>query len=212
MIFVADSKMIRSQRFLLIDGFTLLGLCFVSLLGDCLCFGRPSRLYVLSNSYLRAVTDNFTHGLVSVFATCFLFGWTRRLLLIIAFIAGSFVDIDHFIEVRSLSLHRALHDQPQGRPFLHNSLLLLVINLVVFACEYFLYRSQLTYYSIIFFLGWSTHHLRDAQRRGLTFLPFGETPPIDYYLPLMCFVLVIMKLFHMFFFITHSTSVDSSIV
>jgi hypothetical protein len=184
----------------------------ISLLGDCLCFGRPLSVYILSNSYLRALTDNFTHGLVSVLATCFLFGWTRRELLILAFLAGSFVDIDHFIEVRSLSLHRALYDQPRNRPFLHNSLLLLIISLMMFAAEYFLCRSEQISYSMIFFLGWSTHHLRDAQRRGLTFLPLGETSPIDYYLPIMCFVLITMKLFHLLFFKKDSIAVNFSIV
>lgn len=204
--------MILTHRMLLIDGLTLLGLCLVSLFGDCLCFGRPFSFYVFSNTYLRVLTDNFTHGLISVFATCFLFGWTRRWLLILAFVAGSFVDIDHFIEVRSLSLHRALHDQPRNRPFLHNSLLLLIITLFMFICEYVFYRPQYVPYSLIFFLGWSTHHLRDAQRRGLTFLPFGETSPIDYYILLMCIVLIIIKFSLMFCSTTQTKSVNFSIV
>ncbi|CAF1190619.1 unnamed protein product [Rotaria sordida] len=188
--------MFPSKPILLINGLNLFGLCFVSLVGDCLCFGRPLSIYIVSNMYLRALIDNFTHGLISVFATGFLFGWTRHSLLIIAFIAGCFIDIDHFIEIRSLSLNRILNNQRQNRPFLHNSLLLLIITFIVYSFEYFLWRNQNGYYSIIFFLGWSTHHLRDAQRRGLTLLPFGETSPIDYYLPIMCFVLIIMKLVH----------------
>jgi hypothetical protein len=204
--------MILSQRIFLIDGLTLFGLCFISLLGDCLCFGRPLSFYVFSNPYLRALTDNFTHGLISVFATSFLFGWTHRSLLIIAFLAGSFVDIDHFIEVRSFLLHRVLYDQPRGRPFLHNSLFLLIITLIAFGFEHFLWRHQHIYYSLIFFLGWSTHHLRDAERRGLTLLPFGETSPIDYYVPIMCLILVIIKFFQMFFITTHPVSANFSIV
>jgi hypothetical protein len=168
--------------------------------------------YVLSNAYLRALTDNFTHGLISVLAASFLFGWTHRSLLILAFLAGSFVDIDHFIEVRSLSLDRVLHDQPRNRPFLHNSLLLLIITLIIFIFEHIFLRYQHISYALIFFLGWSTHHLRDAQRRGLTFLPIGETPPIEYYLPIMCFVLVTMKLFSIIFLTKPSTSVNFSIV
>ena len=202
--------MIVSQRKVLIDGLTIIGLTFISLLGDCLCFGRPLSYYVLSNAYLRALTDNFTHGLISLLATSFLFGWTRRSLLILAFIAGSFVDIDHFIEVRSLSLQRALYDQPRGRPFLHNSLLLLIITLIMFIFEHFFLRYQHIYYSLIFFIGWSTHHLRDAQRRGLTFLPIGETPPIDYYIPIMCFVLLTMKLYQIVFQTASTTSVNFS--
>ncbi|UJR32028.1 hypothetical protein I4U23_019496 [Adineta vaga] len=204
--------MFLSQRILLVDGLTLVILCFVSLLGDCLCFGRPWSFYVISNTYLRAITDNFTHGLISVISTYFLFGWTRRSLFIIAFIAGSFVDCDHFIEVRSFSLHRALYDQPRSRPFLHNTLLLLVVTIIVVLGEYFLWQSHQIYYSTIFFLGWSTHHLRDAQRRGLTLTPLGETSPINYYIPIMCQALVIVKLLYMFVFPIRTIPVNLSIV
>ncbi|CAF4894990.1 unnamed protein product [Rotaria sp. Silwood1] len=193
--------------------FKLKSLCIVSLVGDCLCFGRPLTIYTIQNMYLRSLTDNLTHGLVSVFATSFLFGWTQYSLLIIAFLSGCFIDIDHFIEIRSLSLNSVLHNQRQDRPFLHNSLLLLIITLIVYIFEYFLYRNQYSYYSIIFFLGWSTHHLRDAQRRGLTLLPLGETSPINNYLLIICFVLITIKLIHIFIFNIQSVSfVNDSIV
>ncbi|CAF1143032.1 unnamed protein product [Adineta ricciae] len=174
--------MFLSQRILLIDGLTLVLLCFVSLLGDCLCFGRPWSFYVISNIYARAITDNFTHGLISVVSTCFVFGWSHRPLMIIAFIAGSFVDVDHFIEVRSFLLHRALYDQPRGRPFLHNSLLLLIVTFIVGVCEYLFWKPHRLYYSIVFLLGWSTHHLRDAQRRGLTLTPLKSLTLHNLYL------------------------------
>ena len=179
--------MIRLQHIYLIDGLTLFRLCLISLLGDCLCFGQPFSFYTISNTYLRALTDNLTHALISLFATTFLFGWTRPSLLIIAFIAGSFIDIDHFIRIGSLSLHRALYYQSRNRPFLHNSLHLLIITSILFLFEYFLWKTKYIYYSFIFFLGWSTHHLRDANRRGLTLLPIIETPPINHYLSIMCF-------------------------
>ena len=204
--------MIISSRVLLIDGLSLIGLISVGLLGDCLCFGRPWSFHVLSNTYLRAGTDNFVHGLISVLATGFLFGYNRYSLLFFAFIAGSFVDVDHFIEVRSLSLHRALHDQPRGRAFLHNSLLLLIISLVILTLEYCLSRYHHVIYSLIFFLGWSTHHLRDAQRRGLTLLPLGETSPIDYYLPIICLILVTIKCSQMIFSTRQTNSMNFSIV
>lgn len=204
--------MIVPIRVLLVNGLSLIGLISVGLLGDCLCFGRPWSFHVLSNAYLRAVTDNLVHGLISVLATGFLFGYNRYSFLFFAFIAGSFVDVDHFIEVRSLSLHRALHDQPRGRAFLHNSLLLLIISLMMITVEYCFSRSNHVIYSWIFILGWSTHHLRDAQRRGLTLLPLGETSPIDYYLFIMCLILVIIKCSQMIFFTRPISSMNFSIV
>lgn len=189
-----------------INGCTLLGLIFVSILGDCLCFGRPFSIYRPSNTYIRSVIDNLTHGLVSLLATNFLFGSTRRSLLILAFIAGSLIDIDHFIEVRSLSLYRAIHERSRTRPFLHNSLVLLIITSIVYVMELSLWRHHNVLYSMIFFLGWSTHHLRDAHRHGLTFSPLGQTSPMDYYLFYMCFSLILMKLVQMFFFKIRSVS------
>ena len=211
-IFLADSSMIVSSRVLLIDGLSLISLISIALLGDCLCFGRPWSFHVLSHPHLRALTDNFTHGLISVLATAFLFGYNRYFLLAFAFIAGSFVDVDHVNYLLSLFLHRPLHDQPRGRGFLHNSLLLLSINLIVLTLEYTLSRPHYIIYSVIFFLGWSTHHLRDAQRHGLTFLPLGETPPIDHYLPIMCLILVLMKFSQTIFPTRQLTSTNFSIV
>ena len=34
-------------------------------------------------------------------------------------------------------------------------------------------------------IAWGSHHLRDAQRRGLWFPPFGSTPAIPYLLYLL---------------------------
>lgn len=185
-------------RVFFIDGLILFSLYAIGLLGDCLCYGRPWTFYTLSNSYARAIVDNLVHGLISLFSTLFLFGSARKYLLLFALFAGSFVDIDHFIQVRSLSLHRALNDPSTQRPFLHNSLLLCCLTLIGFLIEHFLCKSEQYTYSIVFLLGWSTHHLRDAQRRGLTFRPLGETSPIEYYLPIMCLTLVLMKFVSIF--------------
>ena len=201
-----------SQRLLLIDGLTLLGLCCASLLGDCLCFGRPSSLYVVPNKYLRALTDNFIHGLVSALATSFFFGCSPPSLLLVGFVAGSFIDIDHFIQIRSLSMTRVLDSHAPGRPFLHNSLLLLLITFVAVCVESVLSRPHYPLYSMIFCLAWSTHHLRDAQRHGLNFLPLGETPPIDYYIPITCLLLVVIKLVLMLVPVERLPSPKESIV
>ena len=202
--------MILSQRVLLTDGFVLLGLCAISLLGDCLCFGRPSSFVVVKNKYLRALTDNLTHAMISVLATGFVFNWTRPVVLAVAFLAGSLVDLDHFIAIRSLSVNRVLTEPTLGRPCFHNSLHLMIVTCIAFGLEHFLCRPQSSvYYSMVFFLGWFTHHLRDGQRHGLTLSPVGQTPPIDYYIALMCLLLVAIKYSRMCFSRTRSAEVVS---
>lgn len=189
------------QRILLINGFSLLLFCVVALVGDSLCFGHPWKSLVVSNKYVRALIDSLTHGLVSALATSFLFGWSKLSLILVAFILGSLIDIDHFIQIGSFSFHRVLNSQLNTRPFLHNSFYLLILTIFVFLLgHYFQRREETTIYSMIFFTAWTTHHLRDAQRRGLTFLPFGETSKIDHYIPLTCFLLLLVKFVQIFYF------------
>jgi hypothetical protein len=177
-----------------VNGSTLMSLCMISLIGDCLCYGRPNAIYVISNRYVRAIVDNFTHGLISMLATKLFFGWKRSSLLLLAYVIGSFVDIDHFISIGSVSLSRVLNTPVQRRPFFHNSLYMLILTGIIISLESIVKSCKGYAYSFVFFLAWSTHHIRDGQRRGLTFSPLGQTSPIDYYIPITCFFLVIFKL------------------
>lgn len=200
-----------SQRILLIDGLSLFSICFVCLLGDCLCYGRPWSFHILSNRYLRALTDNAVHALTSALATGFLFGWSRPFLPFLALIIGSAIDFDHFTHIRTLSLHRVLTVPSQGRPFLHNSFHLLLLTLILIIVEYFVSRSFS--YSAIFFISWSTHHLRDGQRHGLNLSPWGKTIPIDYYIPIMLNILLVVRFVQIFFGLTKPIlRVNNSIV
>ena len=198
--------MILLKRFLLVDGSTLVAFYLLCLVGDCVCFGRPLSIYIIPNKYIRAMVDNFTHGLASALATSFLLGWTSPSLFFIGLLSGSLIDLDHFIQIGSFSLDRVLNGKGHERPIFHNSFNLILLTLSMFLMEiFYFYRRGSIFYTEIFLFAWLTHHLRDAQRRGLTFLPFGQTAPIDYYLPLTVLMLVVMKLVHIFFFSTRQT-------
>lgn len=67
----------------------------------------------------------------------------------------------------------------------------------------------------IVFIAWSTHHVRDATRRGLWFVPFGSTRPLPHWLYisviLLCPLIVrqVLGVFH-HLIMTSSTTVDTS--
>lgn len=72
----------------------------------------------------------------------------------------------------------------EKRPALHNSSLMVVINLCPFVICWFLCSSKTSsrtaavLFWYIFAVAWTTHHLRDGLRRGLWIAPFGHTPPL----------------------------------
>jgi len=77
------------------------------------------------------------------------------------------------------------------RPALHNSTLMLLINLSLLVICWFLASSKIGYKTqrtaavllcYMFAVSWTTHHLRDASRRGLWIAPFGHTAPLPKWL------------------------------
>ncbi|XP_045460253.1 LOW QUALITY PROTEIN: transmembrane protein 267 [Harmonia axyridis] len=162
----------------------------VSLLGDHLV----SRIH--QKHAVKAICDNSTHFLIGGISwlivcinTSFLQNHTQCLLeiLLCAFIAAV-IDVDHFISAKSLSLKEATI--LKGRPFLHSSTVPVVICACFFMCDCLLKSAVLKRLSPIIFIAFSSHHIRDATRRGLWFSPFGSTIPIPYklYISLNCVI------------------------
>ncbi len=90
---------------------------------------------------------------------------------------GSLIDLDHFISAKSLRLIDAI--SLNERPFLHNSLNLFCINVLLFFVLYFggstdKYMS----WSLLVYLAWFSHHIRDANRRGLWLGSVYTTQPV----------------------------------
>lgn len=73
------------------------------------------------------------------------------------------------------------------RPFLHaTSLILLLFTLFIIAVRYVriplsLYH-KVKHFPYIFLTASLSHHFRDGYRRGLWFVPFGNTKPLPYVL------------------------------
>ena len=132
-----------------------------------------SSLSGVSQRLLHALADNGTHAAIGLVAWSIATYPRLNLYQLVAMaILTSAVDLDHFVAAKSMQLHEAL--SLPTRPFMHNSLTLVCINVSlgllasVFATSTSQRRTLYTY-TLMFFIAWFTHHLRDANRHGLWF-------------------------------------------
>lgn len=156
-------------------GLTEIYLAFLCLIGDYYVFDneilvrKTSEVFGLSERLIRALMDNSIHGMIGLGSWLLVsYPSLSRELLISAFIS-SIIDIDHFIAAKSFRVQDAV--SLQQRPFLHNSLLMIFINVGLFLIN--------KKFSILFFISWFSHHIRDANRRGLWFGFVYTTPPVQ---------------------------------
>jgi hypothetical protein len=63
---------------------------------------------------------------------------------------------------------------------LHNSMTLCALNLLVFFLFYFVDPTKINW-ALMFFISWFSHHIRDANRRGMWFGTLFTSPAIPDY-------------------------------
>ncbi|OQR71232.1 transmembrane protein-like [Tropilaelaps mercedesae] len=194
----------ESGRSTIISPWLLIGpplAAFMNILADRLTFSLSAtslRAVVAADSLIHAVT-----GVVLVFA---IFAHRRptRLLLFTACLTSVLVDLDHFVEAKSLNLEDAL--SLTWRPFLHDTFTVgVVCTLSAALCAFFHFcdchtrrlqgrreapvadgradsaRRGRVYMALLVTILVSVlaHHARDALRRGF-WLKFTSTRPISY--------------------------------
>lgn len=169
---------------------------------DYYIFKKPDLKYLINSifgidvKYVHALLDNASHAFIGLLA-CLLFELPNISIFNLLFAAfiSSFIDIDHFIDAKSFDLNEAT--SLYKRPFMHNTLTMLIFNLLVFfLINYF--QSKMKHISFIIFISWFTHHVRDANRHGLWFGSSYKTPPLsDYvYILITCLTPLAMKYVH----------------
>jgi len=142
---------------------------------------------------INALLDNFSHAFIG-FLSVFIATVTQLNLYELFFCTAisSLMDLDHFISAKSLHLDNAI--SLGERPFLHDTLALFIVNVLIYiALSY--YDSKKRYISVLIFLAWFSHHVRDANRHGLWFGSFYETQPLrDFeYIFIVCALPLIVK-------------------
>ncbi|XP_022646342.1 transmembrane protein 267-like [Varroa jacobsoni] len=97
-----------------------------------------SRLYLSASLELFALADSLTHSVVGVLLTTVVFVHRRpfRTLLITSWLCSALIDVDHFISAGSVSLYAATSIHGHGRPFLHDTVTVAALCVIVIViCE-----------------------------------------------------------------------------
>lgn len=162
----------------------------VSAVGDLVCAHNSLARF----PWLRAASDNATHGLVAAFCWIMVSGRpisaeSLRDTLLCALVACA-LDIDHFIAAASFQIRDAT--SLVSRPYLHCTSVVMFCIFLVMAASRLGGHRQIQKLTVIASVAVTSHHLRDSLRRGLWLWPLGSTSPVKlqyYYAGLVCIVI-----------------------
>ncbi|CAB3387939.1 Hypothetical predicted protein [Cloeon dipterum] len=155
----------------------------VCVLGDRVC--GLSVLQASKWAALKALADSVTHGLVGGLSWWLLVGiqWphtptvSRLLQTVWVTFLASAVDLDHFVAAGTLNIHEVV--RLPHRPPLHCTGLCAAAFGALLVCARFYPGMHLLPWQWL--LAFSTHHVRDATRRGLWLVPgLWSTRPLPY--------------------------------
>lgn len=168
-----------------------------------------NKLIGLSERFTRALLDNSSHCAISIISWSICTYPNLNIYEILATgMIGSLIDLDHFISAKSFQLIDAI--SLEKRPFLHNTLTLLIINIFIFfVLLYYSSNDKCLMITFLIFQSWFSHHCRDANRRGLWFGSFYTTPPIKTSLYLL--ILLVQPLLIRYFVFRKNDFIISSI-
>ncbi|KAG8598864.1 hypothetical protein GDO81_002770 [Engystomops pustulosus] len=140
--------------------------------------------FIQQNDWLRALSDNATHGVIGMWSWAIVIGLRKRSDFCEVILAGFFaciIDLDHFFLAGSFSLKAAL--QLPHRPPLHCSTLIPILALALkFLMQLLRLKDSWCFLPWMLFISWTSHHVRDGIRHGLWLCPFGKTGPLPYWL------------------------------
>ncbi|GFS22551.1 transmembrane protein 267 [Elysia marginata] len=130
-----------------------------------------------NSAIVRAFIDSSTHALVGFFVwamvenSSLLTDWSKWFNCVAAAVLAASVDLDHFLAAGSLSLKKALH--LSKRPPFHNTSLVFGVTFAIIVLNK--WRPKTWIFALMFLSAWLSHHIRDANHRGLWIFPFGHT-------------------------------------
>ncbi|XP_075227402.1 transmembrane protein 267 isoform X1 [Lycorma delicatula] len=153
----------------------IIGTILTAIIGDYL-------LKKFVRDLIRGIIDSTTHGIIGLLSwfivTLHIRNRYSKYEIFCCGIFASLIDIDHFIKAKSFRLKHAMH-LAEVRPFLHCSsipVLLLIFSTLI---NYIFKSNKILRYGWLLWTAFMSHHIRDANRRGLWFYPFGSTPPLS---------------------------------
>lgn len=137
---------------------------------------------------VKALCDNIAHGSIAALTWLVVVDYNLKIRPIVEVglcgLFGSLIDTDHFLNAKSIYLKDALN-LPSRPPFHNTTIIFLLIPF--YGLPYILPKWEILHKLVyILFVAVTSHHLRDANRRGLWFWPFGSTPRLPDLLYMSC--------------------------
>jgi len=143
------------------------------------CVVADKKMQSISEPLTKALIDNSTHAMVGLLSAVIVFidQLDKIHFVVVCAVVSSLIDSDHFVMAKSLKLSDATN--LLSRPFFHNSTIPLVLICILLYCHITSKSPIFVLWLIALIIAFVTHHLRDANRRGLWFAPFGNTPALS---------------------------------
>ncbi|XP_028171688.1 transmembrane protein 267 [Ostrinia furnacalis] len=163
-----------------LNAFLTICLFSTALLGDYIVFKSK-----YSNSFIfRAIADSTVHAGVGLFSSLLFFSRGQSILsntciynVILCTIVSSLIDVDHFIVAKSINLKDLTNLKQRG--IFHCTTFWVVLTALLLALSRIFKHANAYTTTWMLIVAFTSHHIRDANRRGLWCYPFGHTPPIS---------------------------------
>ncbi|XP_047039865.1 transmembrane protein 267 [Helicoverpa zea] len=160
--------------------FLTLAIIFTAYIGDEIVF----RSRYSTSLAFRAITDSMVHASLGFLSSLIFFSHEHTIhventVINVTFctLLSSLIDIDHAFVARSVYLKDMTNLKSRG--IFHCTTFWLLITTLILSYSYIQKKLNLYLLSFMIILAYTSHHLRDGNRRGLWFYPFGSSPPID---------------------------------
>ncbi|XP_068627242.1 transmembrane protein 267 [Battus philenor] len=157
-------------------------ICCTALIGDFVVFKSKYS----DSQVFRAISDSSTHAAIGLLSALLFFTYetglsdqARLYNVMFCTALSSLIDIDHFIAAKSFKLKDLVHLKQRG--ILHCTTLWILLTAISLFLSHLTKRLNIYTLTFMAVLAYMSHHVRDANRRGLWLYPFGHTPPLSKY-------------------------------
>ncbi|XP_013196398.2 transmembrane protein 267 [Amyelois transitella] len=164
----------------LLKAFLTLNICMAAYLGDYLVF--KSRFS--DSQVFRALTDSAVHASLGCLSSILFLSQeisfnNTACIFHIGFctLLSSFIDVDHVFVAKSIYWKDLTNNKYRG--IFHCTTFWLIITSILLTYSYIYKKINIYMLTWMIILAYTSHHIRDANRRGLWVYPFGHTPPFS---------------------------------
>ncbi|XP_023949938.1 transmembrane protein 267 [Bicyclus anynana] len=156
-----------------------LSICGAAYMGDYIVFNSKYS----SNQMFRAFADTSVHGVIGLLSALLFFShgmnvttqaWVCNTL--ICFLVSAFIDIDHVIVAKSFNLKDIANVNRRG--MFHDTSFCTIMSSILLAFSHFTRKQNIYLLTYMIILAFTSHHIRDGNRRGIWFYPYAHTQPL----------------------------------